>query len=96
MPGIVELISTLGDDKLEVQRLESCMTHIRTRPTHSAITIRTEAVTDYSICNSSGETPALNKTALIVWVDKRDLEQAFEHIAHSDSSLGGPCEPKAE
>lgn len=67
--GITELMNAIGDDRIEFQLLDNCMTNIRSANQHATISFKTDAFSATDAATGGG------KMAFIVWVD-RDVVSA--------------------
>ena len=75
MTGLVELLTKIGNDNMEYQRLGRCMTNIKSKKGEgSQVTFVTEAITPSSALSNTG------KEALIIWVDKSVLSAAHKEV----------------
>lgn len=72
--GITELMSAIGNGRIEFQLLDSCMTNIRSANRHATISFKTEALSATDVATGGG------KMAFIVWVDRDVVSAEMEKL----------------
>lgn len=72
--GITELMNAIGDDRIEFQLLDNCMTNIRSANRHATISFKTEALSATDVATGGG------KMAFIVWIDRDVLSAEIEKL----------------
>lgn len=75
--GLVELLSCVGNDNIEFQRLGDCLTSIKEkkRDKCTELSFVTQAITPTEVAMGSG------KIGLVVWVDREIMAKAYDEAA---------------
>lgn len=76
MSGIVELLTEIGNEKIEHQQISKCMTGVKDkkRDKCTEISFVTDAITANDVMRG-GE-----KVGIVIWVSRNDYSNAFEKI----------------
>lgn len=76
MSGIVELIAAIGNEKINYQNLNTCITSVKEKKKEkcTAITFVTDAMTPNDFMSDNG------KVGFVLWVDKGDVSKALNLI----------------
>lgn len=77
MPGIVELLTCVGNENIEFQKLNSCITSVKEkkRDKCTELSFLTQAITPTDIAMGSA------KVGLVIWVDQSVIEKAYEEAS---------------
>lgn len=79
MAGIVKLLDAIGEENIGIQDLRACMSKSNLGNKKSTISFETDALTLANSSFKDGEV-ALNKTAILCWVDTGQLEKAIAEL----------------
>lgn len=73
MPGIVELLTCVGNDSIEFQKLADCLTGAKEKKREECteLSFVTQAITPTDIVMGSG------KIGLVIWVEQPTMERAY-------------------
>jgi|GEM_PF-2426738 len=78
--GITQLMNAIGDDRINFQMLDSCMTGIRSSTKHATITFKTDALNATDVATGGG------KVGFIVWVDRDVLSDEMKTLRGGNQS----------
>lgn len=72
--GLVELLSCVGNDNIEFQKLGDCLTSVKEKKRYKCteLSFLTQAITPTEIAIGTG------KVGLIVWVDQDVISKAYD------------------
>ena len=75
--GLVELLSCVGNDNLEFQKLGDCLTSVKEkkRDKCTELSFVTQAITPTEVAIGTG------KIGLVVWVDQDVMSKAYDEAA---------------
>lgn len=76
MSGIIELLTIVGNEKIEYQQIRRCITSAKDkkRDKCTEISFVTDAVNANDIASGDG------KVGLVIWIDRADYSEAYEAI----------------
>lgn len=80
--GLIELLSCVGNDNLEFQKLHDCLTSVKEkkRDKCTELSFLTQAITPNDVAMGTG------KIGLVVWVDQDVMSKAYEDANNPSSS----------
>lgn len=77
MPGLVELLSCVGNDNIEFQKLGDCLTNVKEkkRDKCTELSFLTQEITPTEVAMGTG------KIGLVIWVDRDVMAKAYDEAA---------------